>query len=639
MARNIYLKMKSLEQARELLFSRFDWGNMLGSERVDVSDGVGRVLAEPVYAAISSPGYHGSAMDGIAVRAKQTFAASDSHPLELAVGSEAVFVNTGEALPPGMDAVIMIERVQTLDDQRIRIEAPAFPWQHVRRVGEDIVATEMMFARHHVLRPTCVGALIAGGVLEVAVKRRPRVLVIPSGPELVDPRSKRLDELKPGEIIEFNSAILGAMVVENGGRFVRHPGVPDDQDLIAKTIADAVSGDYDAVLVIGGSSAGSHDFTRAAVASVGEVLVHGVTVMPGKPTVLGAVNERLVVGIPGYPVSAIVCFDQFVAPALAHMLGLPERLRQRTTAVVNRKIASKLGMEEFIRVRLGRVGERLVAAPLARGAGTVTSFAEADGLVRIGAELEGVNPFEPVTVELLRDPVELETNLVAVGSHDMCLDVLADLLRAGGRSATLSSTNVGSLGGLMAVRGGTCHLAGTHLLDPSDGSYNTAAIQRYLPDTPVRLVHLVRRQQGLMVAQGNPRNITGFEDLTRADVSFVNRQGGSGTRVLLDFELGRCGIDPGAIVGYDQIEFTHMAVAVAVQSGAADTGLGIGAAAKALGLDFIGVAWESYDLVIPEAHFDSPGIRALLAVIRSEAFAERVASLGGYDTSEAGEIR
>jgi putative molybdopterin biosynthesis protein len=559
-------------------------------------------------------------------------------PRDLRVGEEAVFVNTGEAMPEGKDAVIMIEHVVLLDGDRVRIEAPAFPFQNVRKVGEDIVATEMLFPRHHRVGPWCTGALLAGGVARVAVLRKPRVLIVPTGAEMVEASEVGEGGVAPGTIIESNSTVLARLVEAHGGSAVRHEGVGDDAEVIARVIA-AGTANFDLVLVIGGSSAGAHDFTKIAIERAGgEILVHGVTIMPGKPTILAAAGGRPVVGIPGYPVSAIVAFEEFVAPALDRMQSITSAGRQVVAATPTRKIASRLGMEELVRVRLGRVGDRLVANPLPRGAGTVTSITQADGIVRIGAELEGVHPDREVAVELLRPLAQIERNIVVTGSHDLCLDVIADLLRRPPAGYALSSTHVGSLAGLMAVKNGRCHLAGSHLLDPADGSYNTSYIARHLAGVPVRLVHLVMREQGLMVRRGNPLGIRGFPDLSRPDVTFINRQGGSGTRVLLDFELGRQGIPSSGIAGYETEETTHMAVAVAVVSGAADAGLGVLSAARALDLDFIPVTSESYDLVIPEAFFETPPIRAVLEVIRSGEFARRVTSLGGYGTARTGQV-
>jgi len=636
--RNVYLRMKSLAEARALFLDRFEWSSALASEEVRVADAVGRILAEPAYARCSAPTYHGAAMDGIAVRARDTWGASDLAPVELAVGEGAVFVNTGEPVPEGRNAVIMIEHVQVLDEDRVRIEAPAFPWQHVRKVGEDIVATGMLFPRHHRVGPYCTGALLAGGVSAVAVVARPRVLLIPTGGEMVTAGEVEESGLEPGTIIESNSTVLGKLTEAHGGEYVRHDGIRDDADEIAKTIREATA-TFDAVLVIGGSSAGARDFTRTAVERAGgEVIAHGVTVMPGKPTLLAAVDDTPVVGIPGYPVSAIVAFEELVAPVLDRMQAVEGGGRDVVAATPTRKIASKLGMEELVRVRLGKVGDNLVANPLPRGAGTVTSITQADGIVRVGADLEGYRPDQEVAVELLRPLAEIEKNIVAVGSHDLCLDVIADLLHQQQTGLSLSSSHVGSLAGIMAIKNGRCHLAGSHLLDPEDGSYNTSYIAKHLADVPVRLVNLVEREQGLMVREGNPRAIGGFEDLTRDEITFINRQGGSGTRVLLDYELDERGIPASDISGYETEEFTHMAVAVAVTSGAADVGLGVKSAAKALELDFIPVTSERYDLIIPEVFFETPPLERLLGVIRSPEFARRVDELGGYSTAQTGQV-
>jgi putative molybdopterin biosynthesis protein len=637
--RNVYLRMRPLPEARQLFLDRFDWPSILESQEVAVPEAVGRVLSEPVYARFSAPGYHASAMDGIALAASNSYGASEATPVELAVGEQTWLVNTGDVLPEGCDAVVMIECVQLLEGDRVRIEAAAYPWQHVRRAGEDIVATEMLFARGHRVTAVDTGALLAGGLMQVSVRRRPRVLVLPTGAEMIAPDAIPAEGLPPGRIVEFNSTVLGKLVEEAGGEWIRGERLPDDLGLISSAIADSLaSRRVDAVLVIGGSSAGAKDFTRAAVAGTGEVLVHGVTMMPGKPTVLGAVHDRPVVGIPGYPVSAIVAFEQLVAPALARMLGAPGPGRSTVAACPTKKVASKLGMEEFVRVRLGRVGERLVAAPLPRGAGAITTITEADGFLRVPADLEGVAAGEQVQVELLRPAAEVERTIVAVGSHDMSLDVLADLLRATGAGYRLSSSHVGSLGGLLALRRGACHLAGSHLLDPDDGTYNSKAIARYLPGLAVCRLRLVQREQGLIVLPGNPKGLGGLHDLTRSDVTFVNRQAGSGTRVLLDRELGLRGITCAQVPGYAIEEYTHMAVAVAVQSGAADAGLGIRAAARALGLDFVPVASESYELVIPEQHLEHEGVMELLTVVGSEEFRRRVEQLGGYDASRSGEV-
>ncbi len=636
--RNVYLKMKTLKEARKILFDRFSHLGMLPGETVPVPDAVGRVLAEPVFAKLSSPNFHAAAMDGIAVKAESTFGASETQPKTLIKDKDAFFVNTGHVLPEGTNAVIMIEHVNALDDHHLEIESPAFPWQYVRKMGEDIVATELLFPQNHVVTPYCVGALLSGGVFEVKVRKKPGILIIPTGSELVDWRDMNLKDFKPGQVLETNSFVLGKLVEASGGKYVRSEMVSDDPEKIIKVVDEAIEDDFQIILTVGGSSAGSEDYSRAVISKMGEVLVHGVTMMPGKPLVMGLIKEKPVFGIPGYPVSAIIAFEQFVRPLILKMLGKPETKRTVVEVYPTKKIASKLGVEEFLRVKLGQVGNRIVATPLPRGAGMITSITKADGIIRVPNHSEGIKENESAEAELLKPVSSIKNTIVIVGSHDNSLDILADQLKALHSQIELSSSHVGSMGGLMAIKKGVCHLAGSHLLDTSDGSYNKSYIKRYLPDVPVKLVNLVMRDQGLIVLPKNPKKIKGIEDLDREDVIFINRQGGSGTRILLDYRLKQVGIDPGNIKGYDTDEFTHMSVAAAVLSGRADVGLGIYAAAKALGLDFIPVVTEQYDLVIPEIYFESENIQILLETIRTSQFKKHVEALGGYSTEKTGEF-
>jgi len=636
-SRNVYLKMKTLDEAREILFGEFPLTGILSRETLSVPDSVGRVLAEPVSARLSSPNFHSAAMDGIAVRAESTFGASETKPKELLIGKEAFYVNTGHVIPAGTDAVIMIEHVNVRGEDRVEIEAPAFPWQHVRKMGEDIVATELMFPQNHVVTPYCVGALLSGGVFSVSVRKKPSVLIIPTGSELVDWRNTPLSELKPGQVLETNSFVLGKLVESCGGTYVRSEMLRDDPETIKQAVRDAAFGAFQIILMVGGSSAGSEDYSKRVITELGEVFVHGVTIMPGKPVLIGAVNGKPVFGIPGYPVSAIIAFEQFVSPLICGMLGQPEIERQTVRVEPTRKIASKLGIEEFLRVKLGFVGDRIVATSLPRGAGCITSITEADGIIRIPNHIEGLRDTEHAAAELLRPLSSIRNTIVVVGSHDNALDVLADEIKANHGHLTLSSSHVGSMGGLMAVKKGVCHLAGSHLLDTEDGSYNISYIKKYLPDITVKLINLVFRDQGLIVPPENPKGIRGIEDLGRDDITFINRQAGSGTRILLDYRIQQLGMQPGGIHGYEHEEFTHMAVAVAVQSGSVDVGLGIYAAAKALNLDFIPVVTEQYDIIIPQAHFETENIKILLEIINTKKFKKRVEALGGYSTEKTGE--
>lgn len=639
MARKRYLKKTPLKEARELFLQRVD-PSSLESETVRIGEALHRITAEPIFARISSPHYHAAAMDGICVRAEDSFGATEFSPKRLKrisdgrpEGGAFAYLDTGNALPIWANAVIMIEKVRQVDEDTVEIFESVAPWHHVRLVGEDVVATDLLLARSHCLRPYDLGALLAAGHTAVPVKARPRVAIIPTGDELIEPG----EEARPGAVIDFNSSVLAAFVQEWGGEPVKSPKVGDSPALLKQALRKAVERNH-IVTIIAGSSAGEHDFTAEIIAEEGELLVHGIDVMPGKPAVLGIVGGKPVIGVPGYPVSAIVVAREILQPVVGKLLGSAPQSRATVRAAVPKKIPSHLGLEEFVRVTLGRVGPKIVAVPLGRGAGVITTMVHADGFLRIPSLIEGINAGEEVDVELLRSLEEVENTILCTGSHDLSIGVLEDQLKLRYPELKIATTNVGSLGGLLALQRGETHIAGTHLLDPDTAAYNIPDIKRTIPNLPVVLVHLAQREQGLIVRRGNPKKIASLKDLSRKDVTFINRQPGSGTRVLLDFELRRLGIGPGAIRGYEREEFTHMAVGVAVVSDLADVGLGVRSAANALGLDFIPVGNEQYDLLFVRAFFESERGEKLLHVVRSESFKKAVSGLGGYDTRSTGEI-
>lgn len=599
--------------------------------RMPVGAAVGRVTAEPVWALRSSPAFDAAAMDGIAVRATDTVGAADTTPVLLAAGDFAV-VDTGDPLPEGYDAVVMREHVHRTPDGEAELRAAVPPYQHVRSIGEDISAGELLLPEGHRLRPVDVAACAAAGIVEVGVRRAPRVVIVPTGDEIRPVGA----ELAPGDILDTNSMMLAAQAREAGCEARVTEIVPDDPQAITAMLMEATR-DADLVLLIAGSSAGRDDYTARVVAGAGVVAVHGVAVRPGHPVVLGAAGLTPVIGVPGYPVSAALTFDIFAAPALAELEGAAPRERPSATAHLARKLPSAIGMDDWVRVRLGRVRDRLVATPLPRGAGVLTSLVRADGLLVVPSGVEGHHAGEQVRVELLRGLSEIGRTIVAIGSHDMVLDLAASALRAADPLITLASSNVGSLGGLVALRDGLCHVAGSHLLDPATGRYTLPYVDRLLgTDADVAVIRLVHRDQGLIVAPGNPLGLTGIEDLAKPDLRYVNRQRGAGTRALLDHELTGLGIDPREVSGYSREEHTHLAVAAAVAAGRADAGLGILAAARAFGLDFVPVAREPYDLVLRTGTLEEELLAPLWELLEQPEFRAGVEALGGYSCAETG---
>ena len=700
MERTIYLEDIPLDDAWAAFRAALDAAGLwqpLPAETVPLSEANGRVTAAAVWARLSSPHYHAAAMDGYAVRAEDTVGASEGRPVAFVLAGEqgsggagekgrkgerekgstlspllpfspsmseaprAHPVNTGHPLPPGTNAVIMIEHVQplTLPDGRagIAIRAAAPPWQHVRAMGEDMVATELVLPANHRLRPVDLGALAGSGHATVTVYRRPRVAIIPTGSELVAVEGGAPE---PGRIIEYNSLVLAAQIENWGGIPTRLPIVPDDLEAIRAAVTTAAA-EHDLILLNAGSSAGSEDYTAPAIQALGRLLVHGVAVRPGHPVVLGMVGATAdgrpptaagmvsavgrrpsavpIIGVPGYPVSAALTGEIFVEPLLARWQGQPAYRPATLEGVLTRKIVSHTGDDDYVRVVVGRVGERLTVTPISRGAGIITSLVRADGIVRVPRFSEGHDAGATVSVHLYRDPRDIERSIVAIGSHDLTLDLLAQFLAERHDGLRLVSANVGSLGGLIALRRGEAHLGGSHLLDPETGDYNLSYIRRYLPGEEVALVTLVGREQGWMVPPGNPLGLRDWADVARPDVRLVNRQRGAGTRVLLDYELGKLGIDPAAVCGYEREEYTHLAVAAAVASGAADAGLGIRAAARALNLDFVPLAHEPYELIIPRVHFESERLQPLLALLHDPTFRAAVAAMPGYDVGGMGKVR
>lgn len=642
------------ERLRSALMAAGLW-RVLGVDRLPIDEScAGRVTVSPIWARRSSPHYHAAAMDGFAVDARNTAAASPAMPITIKVGQTttrgAQYVDTGDSLPAWADAVIPLENAESLDERGqpardvrspalIRIRASIAPWTSVRPMGEDIVATQLVLPAGATLRAVDLGAIAAAGFGYVDVARKPKVAIIPTGSELVPLGSD------PGAsgIIEYNSVVLAAMVNALGGVARRFSIVPDDFERLTAAVRMAAK-DHDLILINAGSSAGAEDFTAHVVEGLGHLLVHGVAVRPGHPVIMGLLGpeasaeglERPIIGVPGYPVSAALTVEIFVEPLISKWLGRTAAELPVEYATLTRKITSPAGDEDHVRVIVGKVGTTLRAAPIAAGAGAITSLVRADGIVIVPPGTQGYEADETVPVRLYRSRAEFERTIVCIGSHDVTLDLMAEFLARAGRR--LVSVNAGSQAGLISLSRDHSHVAGCHLLDPETGDYNLQYVRRYLPKRRMKAVALALRDQGLIVKAGNPRRIRGLMDLMREDVTFVNRQRGAGTRVLLDYHLGRQGVALDRIRGYNLETYTHLAVAAAVASDRADCGLGIAAAATALGLDFIPLFQERYDLVMPREIAEDELLAPLLELLNAGRFRKEVARLPGYDVSVMGKV-
>lgn len=608
-------------------------------ETVAVTESAGRLTAEAIYARRSVPHYLASAMDGIAVRAVDTFGATETTPVVLQP-AQYTAVDTGDSLPAGRDAIVMIEDVIWQDEQVCLIGSAA-PWQHIRQIGEDFCAGDMLLPARSIVTPTVLGILLAGGVFQINVLRRPVVQIIPTGDEIVPPTA----DVRPGEIPEFNATVFAAWLRQRGAEAHIRPIVPDDPLLLEQAVRQALAeGDW--VLVLAGSSAGRGDHTASVIAGIGRVVVHGLAIRPGKPAILAVCGQKPVLGIPGYPVSGLVVLEQVLGPMLTEFAGLQPVRRPCVQATLSQRVLSSLKYQEFIRVRLSRSADPqavvFAATPLERGAGLLSSFAKADGLLAVPQNSEGYEAGTVVSIGLLRDLDAISSTLGIIGSHDPLIDELADLFHL---SATtlwpgrhLMSAHVGSMGGLMAIRRGEAQIAGIHLLDSTTGRYNVPVLQRLFPDGSVVLIEGVRRTQGLLVASGNPQKIRGLCDLSRPGLRYVNRQAGSGTRLLLDDQLKRLQVSPSDIDGYGREELTHSAVAAQIAAGSADAGLGIYAAAGLFALDFIPVAEENYDFAVARSALDWPQVRLFLELLASDALHRRLDKLGGYHLEQPGRL-
>ncbi|GLI56833.1 LysR family transcriptional regulator [Propionigenium maris DSM 9537] len=595
------------------------------TETISITQALHRITGKLITARVSSPNYNASAMDGIAVRSADTMEARESNPFILEEGKEFIYVNTGAPILGEWDSVIMIEDVTELEQGRVEIIKASKPWQHIRPIGEDIIKGDPIIPAGHKIRPQDIGALISGGVLEVEVVAKPKVAIIPTGSEIVEETS----HLQVGKIIDSNSHMFMGMVEEFGGEGIRYSPVKDDFDTLCETVSRAAE-ESDIVVINAGSSAGTKDFTVRVIEKLGRVISHGVALKPGKPTIMGVIDGKPVIGIPGYPVSSFITFDTFVKPIISHYLKRRDGRRSVVEAVLSRTIPSSLKHKEIVRVSLGYIDGELLATPLTRGAGVTMSLVKAHAFLAIPREYEGYSAGSRVEVELLTSLEEIEEQLISIGSHDIVMDLISSNLH-------LSSTHVGSMGGISALKRKQTHLAPIHILDEATGLYNVGVLKKYFDDS-VCLIKGIEREQGIMVPKGNPKGVESIRDIAEKSLIFINRQRGAGTRILLDYLLKTQEIFSEEIVGYDREATTHMACGIAVKSGDADAALGIRAAADINGLDFISLSYEEYDFLVREEDLKDVRIEEFISFLKSDSFKGKVEALPGYRVKNSGKI-
>ncbi len=595
----------------------------------------GRITSRPVFAGISNPPFMCSAMDGYATSFEKTLKADLSNPVKLEKYTESYPVNTGDPLPKATDAVVMIEDVEE-SETHISIRKPVYLWQNVRMVGEDVIEGDMLVPINHVLTVLDIGMLISGGVSRLYVKRKPKLAVIPTGKELIDIFDEPVDKIENFRLIDFNSHVLAQLAEELGFEAKKTEIARDKATL--RRIVDGLVEECDVILMNAGTSAGREDFTGDVIREMGTLVFHGVSMMPGKPTLFGTIKSKSIFGIPGYPVSAILSFKTFVEPLYKKLTGADIQ-KYMVSCVTPYKVPSRVGIEEIIRVNLLEKHGIYYAFPLPRGASVFSSLARADGLIRVPEDVEGFDEGDNVECELIGEEKTLRHRIHVIGSHDLSLDVLRNMMKQNHPDLDIVSTHTGSLSGVLAFKKGISQLCTTHILDEEERIYNIPTLKKYLTGMHFTLVHIAKRLQGLLVAKGNPKNIKGLADLTRPDVKFINRQAGSGTRILLDTMLKEGGIAKDSINGYNKTESSHTAVGILVRESIADAGVAIHSIARIFSLDFMPLAEEEYDLLVAEDFGADKRFELLLEILRSEEFKKRLDELGGYDTRDTGKIK
>ncbi len=627
--RNIYLKKKNPEIAlQEWLDNFYDFEGEI--ETIAVEDARGRITACAIKAKRSAPHYYASAMDGIATRAELTFTADARNPVKLMQVEDFTWVDTGDPIPENFNTVIKVEELNIINDNELMIERSANPWQHIRMIGESVIKKNLVLPINHQIRAYDIGGLLEAGITEIEVRSKPTIGIIPTGTELVNADQ----EPARGQLIEFNSKIIKAFIKEWGGEATISEIIADDYQQIRNKFAE-YNQKFDFTIILSGSSAGKEDFTIKILTELGEVFTHGVNLMPGKPLILGKASEKPVMGLPGYPIAAIFTFFIFGQPLIKQMQGRRKLDLDKVEALLKRKLPSTAGINELIRVNLAEIDDKLVAIPRKRGSAAMESLLNSDGVMVIPENEEGFAVGEMKDVYLLKPLQNIKKDLMLSGSHDFSLDFIKNEFAKNIQTGDFKFITSGSMGGLTSLRRKEVHLAGSHLIDAQTGAYNRHLVKRLFSNQKIALINLVEREQGLMI-NNNLDKIKSLTDLAKEKLVYINRQRGSGTRVLFDYLLAEHGISKNSIIGYEREVYTHLAAAATVTNGGADAAMGIRAAAEIMDLNFIPLKKETYQLILPEKFLNDSRITILLDIIKSATFKDYMTEYKGYSIEKSG---
>jgi len=611
-----YLTLTSLEQAVEITLSSFEKPDRNVS--VPVINSAGRVSAAPVYARYSVPEVNLSAMDGFAVRSRDTVGASDQSPVTI---KDFTQVNTGNIVPPEFDAVIMIEDTWEEGDY-FNIRKSASLWQHIRPAGEDVREGQLVLPEGHRIRPFDIGALATYGIVRIDV-REVNIGLIPTGSELV-PLGTRPG---PGQVVESNTIMAQVFLGEMGANCTRYPIARDKPEVIEESLCKAAR-ENDLVIISAGSSAGTRDFTAEVIESAGELLFHGVAMKPGKPAILGKINGKPVIGLPGYPLAAQTVLREFAGPLLKSW-GLPEPLYHTFRVQLSGSLVSDLGFDEFIPVSVGHVGSKYFAIPHSRGSGIQMATVKANGVVHIPAWTEGCDSDTEMDAVLTTDPGNIERTLLLSGAYDPALDELAHFVR--NKGIFMQVRSAGNIGAVLSLRHNSCHAAPLSLPDFSLLP-DCREIMQLLPLSDLMFIHIATTSLGIASMEGYD-----FEGLIHT--RFINRRKGTSARMIFDSILKSRGIDQAQIDGYGHEVETHKAVAEAIRNGFADTGICTSGVAEDNGLLFVPLVGEQLELAIRKDLMKEPNLCSLVSTIQSDSFKAVLAEKGGYNLSQTGSIR